>query len=206
MAPGFKRGLRGCAPGSALRLLAAAAAIPLLASISLACGGSRGSPAAEPDPMALRQQGKERLSSQALDIHLRLHEGGARRLPLAVVRLTNLTRAPIYPLLDRIALQRPGEEPQQVSLACDREIVPMRRLAPAGVRWCSDLANPRESIDLPVALAEIPPEGSVLAFDLLVPIIFDSGDPRTVRWSNLVDRNHWRLRPADSPPGPPEAE
>jgi hypothetical protein len=153
--------------------------------------------------MTLKQRGQEHLTSQSLDVRLRLHEGGSKRLPLGVMRITNLTRAPIYPLLDRIALQRPGEEPQLVSLACDREIAPLRRLAPREVHWCGDLANPRHSIDLPVALAEIPAEGSSLAFDLLVPIIFDTGDPRTVRWGNLVSREDWRLRPSEAPEAPP---
>jgi hypothetical protein len=146
--------------------------------------------------MTLEQHGKERLSSQSLDISLRLHEGGSSRLPLGVVRITNLTRAPVYPLLDRVALQKTGEEPRLVSLACDREIVPLRRMAPRDVHWCGEVANPRDSIDLPVALPEIPAEGSSLAFDLLVPIIFDTGDPRTVRWGNLVSRKDWRLRPS----------
>lgn len=186
----------------ALWILAAAAAY-----FALACGGSRKPPASEPDPMALEQRGQSRLSSKSLGIHLRLHEGGSNHLPLAVVRLTNLTRAPIYPLLDRMALQRPGEEPRLVSLACDWEIAPLRRLAPRGVHWCGELANPRDAIDLPVALPEIPAEGSSLDFDLLIPIIFDTGDPHIVRWGNLVSRDDWRLRlPRVLAPLPVQAE
>jgi hypothetical protein len=156
--------------------------------------------------VALEQRGRTRLESRSLAIRLHLHEGGAERLPLGVMRITNLTRAPIYPLLDRIALQRPGEEPRSVSLACDREVAPPGRPAPREVHWCGEVANPRHSIDLPVALPEIPAEGSALYFDLLLPIIFDTGDPLTVRWGNLVDREAWLLRPSPQPDAPAPTE
>jgi hypothetical protein len=133
------------------------------------------------------------LRSTTLDVSLRFHEGGDKKFPFALFRLKNLTRAPIYTKLDRITLRRVGQEEQMLQPACDRDRTTVARLAPREAHWCGKYANPGHSIDLPVGLFEIPPRDGLLEFDLVVPIVFDTGEPVPVIFSNRVDRDDWRI-------------
>lgn len=185
----------------ALRRARSAALGALLIALVAGCAAPRrsGAPRPEPDPHALSARSDSRLRSGALDVSLRYHEGGGRRFPFALIRLTNRTRAPIYPLLDRIVMIREGAEPRTLAPACDRERRPFARLAPREALWCGDVANPGQSIDVPLALFEIPVPGERLSFVLVVPVIFDDGDPVEVRFANRVDRDDWKLALAAVP-------
>ena len=76
---------------------------------------------------------------------------------------------------------------------CEREHYRVGRFAPPETLWCGGTANPRFSIDVPLALSEIPARGQVMRFDLVVPVVFDEGAPVEVRFGNRVDQDDWEL-------------
>lgn len=182
------------------RCLATAGALLLVASMAVLCAGcssrrQAGISQADPGPYDLVRRSSTHLRSTALDVSLRYHEGGDKKFPFALLRLKNLTQAPIYAELDQIALRRPGKADQVLRPACDRDRTTVARLAPREAHWCGRYANPGHSIDLPLGLFEIPPPEGVLEFELVLPITFDTGDPIPVIFSNRVDRRKWRISP-----------
>ncbi|MCZ6779043.1 MAG: hypothetical protein O7F16_08735 [Acidobacteria bacterium] len=172
----------------------------LVASMAVLCTGCSSRrqadiSQAEPGPHDLVRRSSTHLRSKTLDVSLRYHEGGDKKFPFVLLRLKNLTKAPIYASLDQITLRRPGEADQTLRPACDRDNTTVARLAPREAHWCGKYANPGHSIDLPLALFEIPPPEGVLEFDVVLPMVFDTGDPIPVIFSNRVDRGNWRISP-----------
>jgi hypothetical protein len=147
------------------------------------------------DPHALEHRGDSRLRSRTLDISLHYQEGERGRPWFGIIRLTNRTRSPIYPQLARVTLERPGQEPEVLALACERFRSRFLRLAPANTLWCADIVNPTAGVDLPIELGGSFRTGAPLEFDLVIPIVFDKGDPVRVRFGNRIDRGKWRLTP-----------
>ncbi len=173
--------------------------LPALCAVALvalgSCAGVRRGPAREtpPEPHALEARGDSHLRSRTLDIALAYREGGSRRKPFALIRLTNRTRAPIYPRLDQILQIETAGGTRKIAPTCDRGNRRYPRLAPRDALWCPEFANPGYSIDLPLALPEAPPPGDTLVFDLVVPIVFDEGAPVEIRFGNRVSRDDWKL-------------
>jgi len=178
-------------PSRALALILVGLATPV------ACARAHKTPGVTTaaDPHALEQRGGSRLRSQALDISLPYQEGERGRPWFGIIRLTNRTRSPIYPQLARLMLERPGQEPEVLALACERFQSKFLRLAPANTLWCADIVNPAAGVDLPIELAGSSRTGAPLEFDLVIPIVFDKGDPVRVRFGNRIDRGKWRLTP-----------
>jgi hypothetical protein len=177
------------------RLIAVPALGFLLCGSALSCarGGRLAEPVPEPNPFHLERRHDRKLRSKALDVSLRYLEADRRRPLFAVFRLSNRTRAPIYPLLNEILLEKPGAEPAKLKAACDRERRPRPRLAPREVLWCASFANPGYSIDVPLALDERPAGDGLLRFDLVMPVVFDEGEPVQVRFGNRVKEGDWEL-------------
>jgi hypothetical protein len=163
----------------------------------VACAHARRTPAVRTaaDPHTLAQRGDSRLRSQALDISLPYQEGERGRPWFGIIRLTNRTRSPIYPQLTRVMLERSGQEPETLTLACERFQSKFLRLAPANTLWCADIVNPAAGVDLPIELPVFSRTGAPLEFDLVIPVVFDKGDPVQVRFGNRIDRRKWRLTP-----------
>lgn len=174
----------------------------MIVALTAGCAATRkrSTPKIQPDPYTLKSERGTRLRSRVLDISIRYREGGPTRAPFVVLRLTNRTRAPIYPLLERIYLLRAGAEPLRLVPDCEREHYHHSRLAPREALWCASTANPGYSVDLPLALTDIPAEREVVRFDLEVPIIFDEGPPVEVRFGNRVELEKWELTLAAEPP------
>ncbi|MEE9219232.1 MAG: hypothetical protein V3U98_09205 [Acidobacteriota bacterium] len=154
-------------------------------------------------PHDLLRRSSTRLRSASLDIKVRYHQGGDRRFPFALINFRNRTDAPIYPQLEKIILRRRGQPDHHLRPACDRDHEAVARLAPQDAHWCSDLVNPGHSVDLPVALFEIPPPKGSLRFELIVPVVFNRGDPVPIRFLNEVGRKKWRIAPPEPTPAAP---
>ena len=186
--------------------------LPALCAVALvalgSCAGVRRwrAPSIPPEPHALEARGDSHLRSRALDIALAYREGGSRRKPFALIRVTNRTRAPIYPRLDQILQIETAGATRKLALSCDRGSRRYPRLAPRDALWCPEFANPGYSIDLPLALPEAPPPGDTLVFDLVVPIVFDEGAPVEIRFGNRVSRGDWKLTLPAAPAGATDLE